>query len=157
MKLNEFENFRGLELDKLLCMIMNKTSPIFYAGMAMILVAFFSCKDNSKEHIVTENSESQFEKDLQKDLQAETIHTNSDYNYNHHNGDTGDYEHHYDVVGSNKDGSEVTGYIDIQGKTGNGVLEDELGNEIEVTAQWTSKTELRAVDNEGNVWDLIVE
>lgn len=126
--------------------------------MAMILVAFFSCKDNDREHIVTENdSESQFEKDLQEDLQAETIHTNSDYKYNHHDGDAEDYEYHYDVVGSNKDGSEVAGYIDIQGKTGNGVLEDELGNEIEVTAQWTSKTELRAVDNEGNIWDLIVE
>lgn len=124
----------------------------------MTLVVVVSCKDNNKEHIVTENDDqSQFEKDLQKDLQAETIHTNSDYKYDHHNGNAGDYEHHYDVFGSNEDGSEVTGYIDIQGKTGNGVLEDELGNEIEVTAQWISKTELRAVDNEGNVWDLIVE
>lgn len=137
---------------------MNKTSPLFYASMAMILVAFFSCKDNNKVPSITSNdSESEFEKELKQDLQAETIHRNPEYKYDHHNAETGNYEHHYDVFGSSKDGSEVTGYIDIQEKTGNGVLEDELGNEIKVTAEWISKTELRAVDDEGNVWDLIVE
>ena len=44
----------------------------------------------------------------------------------------------------------------MQGKYGNGTIEDENGNEKSVDLEWTGKWQLEATDNDGNTYTLEV-
>jgi replication-associated recombination protein RarA len=84
-------------------------------------------------------------------------HTNSNYKYESRTGNSGDYNYNYDINGSDQDGNNVTGNIDINGKYGSGTITDEDGNEKTVDVEWVNKGALEGTDEDGNSYDLEVE
>jgi len=86
-----------------------------------------------------------------------TLHTDTTYQYEFRTGESGHYKYNYDVVGTDSSDNPIRGNVSMQGKYGAGVLLDKSGNEIEVTLEWVDYGELKAEDEEGNVWDLVVE
>lgn len=86
-----------------------------------------------------------------------TLHVDTAYQYEFRTGESGNYKYNYDVIGIDGQGNPMSGNVSMQGKYGSGILLDHHDNEIEVTLEWVSYGELRAEDNEGNIWDLKVE
>ena len=84
-------------------------------------------------------------------------HTNPDYKYESRTGNSGDYNYNYDINGSDQDGNNVTGNIDINGKYGTGTITDEDGNEKAVDVEWVNRGALEGTDEDGNSYNLEVE
>lgn len=89
--------------------------------------------------------------------EAPTLHTDTAYQYEFRTGGPSHYKYNYDVTGTDDLGNPITGNVSMQGKYGAGVLVDKDGNEIEVTLEWVDYGELKAEDEEGNLWELEVE
>lgn len=137
---------------------MRKIPPFFYIPAVFLLFIFSSCKEDKKDIVRYDVDETKLQDFGEEFQSSETSKDISQYNYEYVAAEPGNYQSHYDVVGSDLKGNDVTGYIDVEGKIGKGTLEDEMGNEIEVeVVEWVDKGELKAVDQEGNVWELIVE
>jgi hypothetical protein len=51
----------------------------------------------------------------------------------------------------------VSGTIDINGKYGSGIIEDEDGNEKRIDVEWVGKGELEGTDEDGNSYELEVD
>lgn len=136
---------------------MIKIPPCSLVSMAVLLFAFSSCEE--EKHIVTyanlDLSELKDHEQLSKD--SIICYIISQHQEVPRTIDAANYESHYDVVGSDKEGNMVTGYADIEGKYGKGAIEDEMGNEIEIDVEWIGKDRLMAKDQEGNNWELVVE
>lgn len=88
--------------------------------------------------------------------EAKTYHNNTEYQYEYRTGKPGNYEYNYDVSGYDAIGDSVYGNINIQGKYGAGILTNTTDEEIEITAEWIDYGELKAVDKEGNEYNLQV-
>lgn len=86
-----------------------------------------------------------------------TYHEDTTYKYENRTGESGSYQYNYDVSGTNAEGNEVTGNIDIEGKYGRGTIEDTDGNEIEVEVEWIDYGKLKATDKDGNEYELEVD
>lgn len=76
------------------------------------------------------------------------------FKYESRTGSTGNYEYNYDVNGTDVDGNNVSGSIDVQGRYGTGTIEDEDGNEKEIDVEWTGKGTLEGTDEDGNTYEL---
>jgi hypothetical protein len=81
---------------------------------------------------------------------------NPAYKYEHRTGTTGNYQYNYDVDGLDNNGNSVSGNVDINGKYGNGTIEDEDGNEKNVDVEWLGAGQLQATDEDGNTYELEV-
>ncbi|MCY1483346.1 hypothetical protein D3C87_268430 [compost metagenome] len=136
---------------------MIKNPPCALVYMALLLFVLWGCEE--EKHIVTYNNLDLSELKDHEHLSKDSIicYIISQHQEVPHTADSADYESHYDVVGSDKEGNMVTGYADIEGKHGKGAIEDDMGNEIEVDVEWIGKDRLAAKDQEGNNWELVVE
>ncbi len=116
----------------------------------IVLFAFLSCKNTSETppHHFVPNSTAEIQ---------ETYHEDTTYEYESRTGESGNYQYNYDVSGYDDDGNEVTGNIDIEGKYGEGTLTDSEGNEIDVDVEWIGYGKLRATDDDGNEYELVVD
>ncbi|RZJ54657.1 MAG: hypothetical protein EOO44_04190 [Flavobacterium sp.] len=87
--------------------------------------------------------------------EAKTYHVDTEYQYEYRTGNPGHYEYNYDVKGINTRGDSVFGNINVQGKFGAGILRDTIKN-IEIKTEWIAYGKLKATDEQGNEYNLIV-
>jgi len=92
-----------------------------------------------------------------EEIAEETYHIDTAYQYENRVGVSGDYQYNYDVSGTDSNGNEVTGNIDVRGKYGAGTLTDATGNDVEIETEWIGYGKLKATDNEGNEYELGVD
>lgn len=88
--------------------------------------------------------------------EAKTYHVNKEHQYEYRTGKSGHYEYNYDVKGVNKKGDSVRGNINIEGKYGAGILIFDTIKDLEIKAEWIDYGKLKATDNYGNEYYLIV-
>ncbi|MEO8534009.1 MAG: hypothetical protein ABI441_09670 [Flavobacterium sp.] len=88
--------------------------------------------------------------------EAKTYHVDTDYQYKYRTGKSGHYEYNYDVKGVNAKGDSVFGNINVQGKIGAGILLFDTIPDIEIKTEWIGQGKLKATDNQGNEYLLIV-
>ena len=125
----------------------------------LIIVSFFfiSCEskksDEGLKNVSTTIPQTNYNNSTY-DNSNSTYHKDEKYKYEHRTGTTGNYEYNYDVDGSDENGNNVTGNIDIQGKYGSGTIEDENGNEKDVDVEWTGYGTMEATDGDGNTYEL---
>jgi uncharacterized protein YxeA len=119
----------------------------------IVLFTLFSCKQKEQEQrqdFVPVNAE---------DLTAEelkTVHLDSSYKYEYRTGTSGDYGYNYDVSGYDYNGDEVTGNVSMEDKYGTGTITNVEGEEIDVDVEWVDYGELKAIDQDGNEYELTV-
>lgn len=89
--------------------------------------------------------------------EAKTYHVNTTYKYEYRTGHPGNYEYNYDVKGINIKGDSVFGNINTQGKYGAGILKTDSIPELEINTEWVSNGKLKALDKNGNEYQLIVK
>lgn len=89
--------------------------------------------------------------------EAKTYHTNTKYHYKYRTGNSGHYEYNYDVKGVNIQGDSVFGNINVEGKYGAGILKTDSIAELEIKTEWIEYGKLKALDQQGNEYQLIVK
>jgi hypothetical protein len=89
--------------------------------------------------------------------EAKSYHINTEYKYEYRTGTSGHYEYNYDVKGVNIKGDSVFGNINIKEKYGAGILINDSITDIEIKAEWISYGKIKAVDNHGNEYHLVVK
>ena len=89
--------------------------------------------------------------------EAKTYHEDTTYQYEYRTGTTGNYEYNYDVTGYDAEGNLVEGNINVKGKYGAGILTNTDNQEIEIETEWISYGILKAVDEQGNEYELEAE
>jgi len=88
--------------------------------------------------------------------QEQTVHTDTAYEYEKRTGTSGHYEYTYEVFGEDANGNKVTGIIEIEGRTGTGILEDANQKSHKITVEWVGYGLLKATDKKGNEYELTV-
>ena len=88
--------------------------------------------------------------------QEQTVHTDTAYEYEKRTGTSGHYEYTYEVFGTDANGNKVTGVIEIEGRTGTGVLEDANQKPHKIEVEWVGYGLLNATDENGNEYELKV-
>jgi hypothetical protein len=121
----------------------------------VLLLVIYSCKKAEIVEVKTFHSEPVT--DIQKDQEETTYHTNSDYKYEYRIGDSDNYKYNYDVTGSDSNGDEVNGNVSVEGKYGSGTITDTNGNTINVEVEWIDYGKLKAVDEDGNEYEIEVK
>ncbi len=116
----------------------------------VILLIMTACK---KSEIQPAYSPSQETEQIEK---KKTVHTDTNYEYEKRTGTSGHYEYTYEVVGTDKQGNEVTGEVEVEGKSGNGFITNSNNEEVPVEVEWSGHGILKAVDDEGNEYELRV-
>lgn len=123
---------------------------IFPLILLLTAILFNSCKDkNSKS---SDNSNSTHSSNYESSKQ--NYHEDDRYKYENRAGNSGNYQYNYDVDGTGSDGNNVSGNVDIQGKYGSGMIEDENGNKIDVEVEWTGYGTMEGTDDDGNTYEL---
>ncbi|CAM3455183.1 hypothetical protein [Flavobacterium chungbukense] len=127
----------------------------------LLLFTFYSCRKASAPPPSQINSfyKTVIEADDRKIItpeEAKTYHVNTTYKYEYRTGNPGHYEYNYDVKGIKINGDSVFGNINTEGKYGAGILKDSI-SEIEIKTEWISQGKLKALDNRGNEYNLIVK
>jgi hypothetical protein len=89
--------------------------------------------------------------------EAKTYHKNINYQYEYRTGISGSYEYTYDVSGYDQDGNLVSGIINIEKKYGAGVIINNNDEEINIKAEWINYGRLKAIDENGNEYTLVVD
>lgn len=137
---------------------MTKISPSALVCMTLLFFVFLGCEEDRV--IVTYNNlDVSHIEDFQNIPKDSVICRLISQHQDFYTTEIENFESHYDVIGLDKEGNEVTGYADIENKSkyGKGVIEDEMGKEIEVDVEWTEDMKLKAQDKKGNIWELTVE
>jgi hypothetical protein len=88
--------------------------------------------------------------------EAKTYHKDINYQYEYRTGISGNYEYTYDVNGYDQDGNLVTGIINIEKKYGAGIIIANDNEEIDIKAEWIDYGRLKATDENGNEYNLVV-
>lgn len=88
--------------------------------------------------------------------EAKTYHVNTECKYEYRTGNPGEYEYNYDVKGINAKGDSVSGNINTKGKYGAGILLFDTIEDIEIKTEWIEYGKIKALDNHGNEFYLIV-
>jgi len=125
--------------------------------LIVVLVTFViisSCGDTRKQNTDEGKINTITTTETQTDSKKEY---NSEYKYNYRSGTSNHYEYNYDVVGTDGNGDEVSGNVDMEGKYGTGYIYDENDNEVYIEAEWIDYGELEATDDDGNTYNLEVE
>lgn len=131
---------------------------ITFAGILFLYATIATgCRENNTAANIPQAQEEITYSPVATPEEQATLHTDTVYQYEFRTGESGDYKYNYDVTGTDASDNPVRGNGSMQGKYGAGMLLDKEGNEIEVTLEWVGHGELRAEDEEGNVWDLVVE
>ena len=128
-----------------------KKTPVF---LIIALLSLSSCKEREQErrqNFVPENAENLTEEELN------TLHVDTTYKYEYRTGTSGDYGYNYDVSGYDSNGDEVTGNVSMEDKYGTGTITNSDGEEIDVDVEWTGYGELKAIDSDGNEYELSVD
>ena len=89
--------------------------------------------------------------------EAKTYHVDKTYQYGYRTGYSQHYEYNYDVKGINAKGDSVFGNINVEGKCGAGILMNDSIADIEINTEWISYGKLKATDQKGNEYQLIVK
>lgn len=89
--------------------------------------------------------------------EAKTYHVDTTRHYEYRTGKSGHYEYNYDVKGINVKGDSVFGNINIEGKTGAGIVSHDSLKDIEIMVHWVGYGKLEAVDQNGNEYHLTVD
>lgn len=89
--------------------------------------------------------------------EAKTYHVNTTYHYEYRTGNSGHYEYNYDVKGVNIKGDSVFGNINVEGKYGAGILISDSIPELEIKTEWIAYGKLKALDEKGNEYFLVVK
>jgi hypothetical protein len=89
--------------------------------------------------------------------EAKTYHKDIKYRYEYRTGISGNYEYTYDINGYDQDGNLVTGIINIENKYGAGIIINNLDEEIDIKAEWIDYGRLKATDENGNEYHLVVD
>jgi hypothetical protein len=89
--------------------------------------------------------------------EAKTYHKDIKYRYEYRTGISGNYEYTYDINGYDQDGNLVTGIINIENKYGAGIIINNLDEEIDIKAEWVDYGRLKATDENGNEYHLVVD
>jgi len=89
--------------------------------------------------------------------EAKTYHVDKTYQYEYRTGYSQHYEYNYDVKGINAKGDSVFGNINVEGKCGAGILMNDSIADIEINTEWISYGKLKATDQKGNEYQLIVK
>lgn len=89
--------------------------------------------------------------------EAKTYHKDIKYRYEYRTGISGNYEYTYDINGYDQDGNLVTGIINIENKYGAGIIINNLDEEIDIKAEWVDYGRLKATDENGNEYNLVVD
>ncbi|MTH15668.1 hypothetical protein [Flavobacterium sp. LC2016-01] len=127
----------------------------------LLLFAFYSCKkaDAPPPKQINTFYKEAVTADDRKTItpeEAKTYHVNKTYQYEYRTGNPGNYEYNYDVKGINYKGDSVFGNINVHRKYGAGILIDSIA-EIEINTEWISHGKLKAFDNKGNEYQLVVK
>jgi hypothetical protein len=113
-----------------------------------ILLAVMACK---KSEIQPAYNPPQETEQVQKE---KTVHVDTTYEYEKRTGTSSHYEYTYEVVGTDEQGNELTGEIEVKGKSGTGVITNSNNEEIPVEVEWSGHGILKALDEEGNEYEL---
>lgn len=89
--------------------------------------------------------------------EAKTYHIDTKRKYEYRTGKSGHYEYNYDVKGTNAKGDSVFGNINVEGKYGAGILHYDTITDFEINAEWIDYGKLKATDQKGNEYQLIVQ
>lgn len=84
-------------------------------------------------------------------------HQDKEFEYEYRTGTTNHYQYNYNVIGTDIDGNEVSGNINVEGKYGKGTLLNPKGNTTDITTEWIGYGKLSAIDTDGTTYELIVE
>jgi hypothetical protein len=135
----------------------------------LMSIGIISCKNNNEDTAVVDASysteiisESTNEPTSSTSLSTysnsnSTYHTDSRYKYESRTGTSGNYQYNYDVEGSDDNGNNITGNVDMRGKYGSGTITDDDGEEKDVDVEWTGKGTMEATDDDGNSYELEAE
>lgn len=88
--------------------------------------------------------------------EAKTYHIDTKRKYEYRTGNPGQYEYNYDVKGINITGDSVFGNINTKGKYGAGILMFDTIEDVEIKTEWIAYGKIKAVDKQGNEFQLIV-
>ncbi|MBI4683911.1 MAG: hypothetical protein HY755_01805 [Nitrospirae bacterium] len=67
------------------------------------------------------------------------------------------FSYDYDVSGTDSDGNQVSGNIEVDQNGGDGYIETDEGEEKHIDVDWTGKGKLEGYDEDGNYYELEVE
>lgn len=115
---------------------------------------FIACK--KKEEPIPHQELKQFVA-YPEEVAEETYHIDTAYKYESRIGVSGDYQYNYDVSGTDGNGDEVKGNIDVRDKYGAGILTDANGNDVEIETEWIGYGKLKATNSDGNEYELGVD
>ncbi len=139
-------------------LFMAKIPQSALACIVLLFFAFSGCEED-KEIVTYSNLDVSHIKDFQYIPKDSVICRLISQHQDFHKTQIENFESHYDVIGFDKEGNELTGYADIEKgeQYGKGVIEDETGREIEIDVEWMSDGKLKAKDEQGNTWELTIE
>ncbi|WP_337966859.1 hypothetical protein [uncultured Flavobacterium sp.] len=89
--------------------------------------------------------------------EAKTYHVDTQYHYKYRTGNSGHYEYNYNVKGVDMKGDSVFGNINVEGKYGAGILINDSVPELNIKTEWIAYGKLKAFDEKGNEYFLIVQ
>lgn len=116
--------------------------------ITFILLVVAGCKKSEIQPAYNPHQETeQIEKE-------KTVHTDTSYEYEKRTGTSGHYEYTYEVIGTDENGNEVTGEVEVEGKSGTGFITNSNDEEIPVEVEWSGHGMLKAVDEVGNEYEL---
>lgn len=128
----------------------------------IFLLGIFACKraDAPPPPKINTFVESSITPDDRKTItveEAKTYHIDSKRKFKYRTGNPGHYEYNYNVKGIDIKGDSVFGNINTEGKYGAGILESDSIEELQIKTQWVDYGKLKATDNQGNEYQLIVK
>lgn len=142
---------------------MNNAASSFKVLISSLFLGLIGCKNESLK--VEKNKPQLFYKvaitpDDVKTItleEAKTYHKNINYQYEYRTGLPGNYEYTYDVSGYDQDGNLVSGIINTEKKYGAGIIVSNNDDEIDIKVEWIDHGKLRASDENGNEYILVVD
>jgi hypothetical protein len=127
----------------------------------ILVLAFTICLNGCKEEQHQKQIPQQVKKvitphdiEIMTFYEAKTYHKDSDYKYQYRTGVSGHYEYNYRVIGYNQNLNEVSGNVNIEGKYGAGIITNKEGDRINIQVEWIHSNVLKAIDREGNIYEL---
>lgn len=119
----------------------------------LVIITLISCSSNKNENSRTSGrSNNEDGSDVNR-----TYHTDSRYKYEYRTGTSGNYEYNYDVNGMDENGNYVSGNVSMNGKYGDGFIETDDGDQIDIDAEWVGSGEIEAIDGDGKTYELEVD
>lgn len=134
---------------------MNRMKHLFIKILLLsISISFLNCKKNDEKEPDTFLSTSD---ESISNNDTITLHKDTTYKYEYRTGNSGDYEYNYDVSGYDKNNLKIEGNASMNGKYGTGYFSNPDGEKIQIDVEWIDYGVLKAIDNDGNEYELTVD